>query len=328
MQVAFAASVVARVRFTISPMWQVGTGFRLVRSAATDPVHRPWLDQVRPRVSAAGLENGWLAALIPPSGFVADLLNPTPAGPAPTLQEELAAIAATPAHLVSRDVARLRETSARSARLRALDADPCASMARVVEEIDLFWRIALAPYWDRIRATLEADVFHRARHVAEYGVGHLLNDLHPLLSWEDDVLRLVRRRLSPPRDPDAPTGLFLLPCAFKGPGLATLLSADEPWQIAYRARAIGQLWERPAASGTAALAAVVGRARATLLAELQTPTTTSDLARRTGMSMSGVSQNLTALRAAGFVSANRAGRHVLYARTAIGDSLFSTMTPT
>ncbi|MFD0573635.1 ArsR/SmtB family transcription factor [Kitasatospora gansuensis] len=72
-----------------------------------------------------------------------------------------------------------------------------------------------------------------------------------------------------------------------------------------------------------ALAAVIGRSRAVLLAELDTPASTTDLARRTGITAGGVSQHLTALRAAGLVDAHRSGRYVLYVRTEAAEVLLA-----
>ena len=65
-ELAFTADDLALTRFAVSPMWEVVTSFRLLAGGAAHPVHRPWLDQVRPRVAAAGLDAGWLAELIPP----------------------------------------------------------------------------------------------------------------------------------------------------------------------------------------------------------------------------------------------------------------------
>lgn len=45
-----------------------------------------------------------------------------------------------------------------------------------------------------------------------------------------------------------------------------------------------------------------------------------------GLSAAGVSQHLTALRAAGLTSTHRAGRSVLYARTSLADSLLTAQT--
>lgn len=66
---------------------------------------------------------------------------------------------------------------------------------------------------------------------------------------------------------------------------------------------------------------MLGRSRTRLLTELDTPASTTELAHRTGLSPAGVSQYLTALRDAGLVSAHRAGRSVLYARTAAAETL-------
>nr|WP_308014088.1 DUF5937 family protein [Streptantibioticus parmotrematis] len=322
-ELAFSARDVARVRFAVSPLWQVGSSVRMLASGAVDPVHRRWLEQVRPRVAAAGLGEGWLADLVPPTGYVPDFLNPAPTGPAPTLAQELAAVVASPACRVRRDLDHFgHHRGGIGARLRSLHADPRTGLARVAQEIETYWELALAPYWARIRTVLEADVLHRARQVSQYGVGHLLDELHPQVSWSDDVLRLVRSRRFLSRE-TAGAGLLLVPSAFKGPGLSTRIAPPDPPQLAYRARGTGTLWERRTATGTAATAAVLGRTRTLLLTELETPATTTRLAQRTGISKAGVSQNLTALRDAGLVTAHRAGRSVLYARTSVAESLLA-----
>lgn len=323
-ELALSAGDLARMRFAASPMWEVGTSFRLLASGAADPVHRRWLEQVRPRVAAAGLDRGWLAELIPSAGYCPDFLNPAPTGPAPTLREELAAIKAAPAGRVRQDLDHLaHHRGSLGPRLRSLYADPPARLGRVAEEIEAYWDLALAPYWARIRTVLDADIFHRARQVAEHGAGRLFNELHPLVGWDDNVLRLARRQRTLPRESSG-AGLLLIPSAFKGPGLSTRVAPPDPPQLAYRARGVGTLWERRSVTGAAALVAVLGRSRTLLLTELDTPATTTELAHRTGMSMAGVSQSLTALRNAGFVTAHRAGRSVLYARTPVAESVLAT----
>ncbi|MFG3099486.1 ArsR/SmtB family transcription factor [Streptomyces sp. NPDC048182] len=303
-------------------MWEVGAGFRLLRSGADDPLHRRWLEQVRPRLAASGLDRGLLAQLISTASYVPDFLNPAPTGPAPTLPEELAAITATPPDRVRLDLDRLRSHLGRlGPRTRSLYADPGARLPRLAQEIEIYWELALAPYWARVRAVLDADVFHRARQAAEQGAGRVLNDLHPGVSWDRDALRLARRRALT-RETAGP-GLLLIPSAFKGPGLSTRVSPPDPPQLSYRARGVGTLWEPRPTTRTAAVAAVLGRSRTLLLTELDSPANTTELAARTGLSMAGVSQSLTALRAAGLVTAHRTGRTVLYARTSLADSLLT-----
>ena len=323
MELALSVSDLAQMRFTVSPMWEVGPSFRLLRSGSAHPVHRPWAEQVRPRLSAAGLDRGWLAELIPPAGYVPDFLNPAPAGPAPTLAEELAKILAAPAAQVRQDLDCLRHEQGRlGPRARTLYAEPQARLVRVAEEIKTYWELALAPYWARIRAVLDADIFYRTRQVAEHGAGHLFNDLHPSVSWDDNALRLARRQ-RPLSRKTAGAGLLLVPSAFTGPGPFTRVTLPEPPQLAYPARGTGSLWEPRPITRTDALAAVLGRSRTLLLTELETPASTTELAHRTGLSAAGVSQYLTALRDAGLVSAHRAGRSVLYARTSVAESVLA-----
>ncbi|GAA2437932.1 DUF5937 family protein [Streptomyces pulveraceus] len=322
-ELAFAASDLAQMRFAVSPMWEIGPSFRLLNSRPAPGVHRRWAEQVRPRVVDAGLDRGWLSELIPPTGYVPDFLNPAPPGPAPTLAEELARILATPADRVRRDLDHLRHhQGGLGTRLRTLHAEPQARLARVVEEIETYWKVALAPYWARIRTVLDADVFYRARQVAEHGTARLFNDLHPSSSWSDNALRLARRRRTLSRK-TAGAGLLLIPSAFTGPGLRTRVSLPEPPQLAYPARGVGVLWEPRPVTRSAAIAAVIGRSRTMLLTELETPASTTELALRTGLSAGGVSQHLTALRDAGLVSAHRVGRLVLYARTSVAESVLA-----
>ncbi|WP_433250806.1 ArsR family transcriptional regulator [Streptosporangium sp. CA-135522] len=317
-ELAFSADDLALTRFAVSPMWEVITSFRLLAAGSAHPVHRTWVGQVRPRVVAAGLDSGWLAELIPLGGYIPDFLTPPPYEPTPTLDTELAAIRATPADRVLADLDMLRRTGPRC---QALRADPESRLARISEEIEAYWELALAPYWAKIRVVLDADVFYRARQVAEHGVGRLFNDLHSTLSWDDNTLRMVRRHCGISRENAGP-GLLLVPSAFAVHTL-TWARPPQPPQLAYPARGAGTLWEHRPVTRTDAIAGVLGRSRTILLAELAAPASTTDLAHRTGISAAGVSQHLTALRDAGMVSAHRAGRSVLYARTAVAESLLA-----
>src|SRR5436190_504291 len=105
-ELVFSVRDLAQMRFAVSPMWEVGPSFRLLRSPSVHPVHRPWAEQVRPRLAAAGLDRGWLAELVPPSGYVPDFLNPTPSGPSPLLAAELDGILAARAERVRHDLDR------------------------------------------------------------------------------------------------------------------------------------------------------------------------------------------------------------------------------
>ncbi|MET8507381.1 DUF5937 family protein [Streptomyces sp. NPDC004787] len=322
---SFSAADLAQTRFAVSPMWEVVTSFRLLRRDNPPPLHRRWAEQVRPRVRAAGLDRGRLAALVPPHGYLADFLNPTPAGPFPTLEGELDAIERTPAEQIARDLETLGTSPGTSP---GRGPEPLAGLR---DELLTYWELALAPYWARIRGLLEADVFHRARQVAEHGSARVLGELHETVRWDDGTLRLVRRACALTRD-QAGSGLLLIPSAFAWPRVLTRSVAPDPPQLAYPARGIGNLWEpRTTSTATEAVAGVLGRSRALLLAELDTPASTTQLATVLPLSAAAVSQHLTALRHAGLVTAHRSGRSVLYARTAVADALLcpdATHSPT
>ncbi|MCW3063187.1 MAG: transcriptional regulator, partial [Solirubrobacterales bacterium] len=59
------------------------------------------------------------------------------------------------------------------------------------------------------------------------------------------------------------------------------------------------------------------------LAALDAPAATIDLAARLGASPAGVSEHLGVLRRAGLVTARRAGRRVVYARSPAGEALLA-----
>ncbi|MEO3748795.1 helix-turn-helix domain-containing protein [Plantactinospora sp. B5E13] len=100
------------------------------------------------------------------------------------------------------------------------------------------------------------------------------------------------------------------------------MAQGTPPQLAYPARGVGTLWEAGARTSDA-LGAVLGRGRARLLVEMRAPVSTTELARRTGISAGGVSQHLAVLRAAGLVTTQRDGRKVLNLRTTVADALLS-----
>ncbi|MFF3396526.1 hypothetical protein ACFYW1_37140 [Streptomyces sp. NPDC002669] len=114
------------------------------------------------------------------------LPHPGPRRTGPTLAAERDAIRAAPADRVRQDLDHLaRHQGTLGRRLRALHNDPQGLLLKATEEIETYWELALAPYWARIRAVLDTDILHRARTAAEHGTGHLLNDLHTSLSWEN-----------------------------------------------------------------------------------------------------------------------------------------------
>ncbi|MYV67470.1 helix-turn-helix domain-containing protein, partial [Streptomyces sp. SID2131] len=223
---------------------------------------------------------------------------------------------------VREDLRKLAAERGDGGRLQSLHDDPEAVLPKVTDEIETYWELALAPYWARIQKVLEADVFHRARQVAEHGSARVLGELHETVRWDAGTLRLVRRHCALTRG-QAGSGLLLVPSVFAWPRVLTRSVHPDPPQLAYPARGFGAVWEPRTTAATDAVAAVLGRSRALLLAALDTPASTTQLATHSGLSAAGVSQHLTALRNAGLVTSHRSGRSVLYARTSVADQLLN-----
>ncbi|MER7893411.1 DUF5937 family protein [Micromonospora sp. NPDC094482] len=320
--IGLSAGAVARIRFAVSCLWEVVASVRVLRDPGDHAIHLPWVRRVRPQLTAAGLvgpDGGLLWQLVPaPPGYLPDFLTPPPAGLNADLAAELDALRATPADTVRAHLDLC--PGDRAPAVAALYADPPAGLRRLAEEIESYWRIALAPQWPRLRLLLDTEIAARARRLAEDGAAGLLNDLHQQVRWEDDTLLIAQRHCLAPDVASGP-GLVLVPSVFVWPSVLSVSAGDVP-QLAYPARGLGALWERP--SGVPdALAAVIGRGRARLLTELASPVSTTELARRTGMSPGGVSQHLTSLRAAGLVTTHRRGRALLSSRTDLAEALLS-----
>jgi biotin operon repressor len=320
--IGLSASAVARIRFAVSCLWEVAASVRVLRNPSDHAVHLPWVRKVRPQLIDAGLigpDGGLLWQLIPAEpGYLPDFLTPPPDGLTPDLQAELAMLRATPADVVRAQL----ELGAGppTASVRRFHADPAAGLRRLADEITEYWRIALAADWPRMTLLFDNEVFNRARRLAESGAAGLLNDLHQRVRWEDDTLSITQRYCSAADVPDG-SGLVLIPSVFVWPSVLSV-AAGEPPQLAYPARGVATLWEAPPRASDA-LSAVIGRGRARVLVELGSPLSTTELARRTGMSAGGVSQHLAALRAAGLVVARRHGRAILNSRTTIAEALLA-----
>ncbi|MCP2343237.1 ArsR/SmtB family transcription factor [Actinomadura rupiterrae] len=307
LELTFSADDLAYTRFAISPLWEAVAAARVLKHPAEHPLHRRWAEAVRPRLD--GVRLAPLLELIGPR-VIAAFACPPPASPAPDLDLELAALRLQPHERVVRDRATLGLPPS---------SDPQADLDQLADTVAAFWDAALAPYWPRVRTLLDGDILYRARLLASGGAQRLFADLSPGVSWIGDGLRVPRN--SPGAVPLDGRGLLLVPSAFTWPKLFSLTAPG--WQplLRYPARGVGTLWERTDRNTPEALARILGRSRARLLTLLDEPASTGDLAVRTGMSPGGTSQHLTALRDAGLVSAHRAGRYVLYARTRIAEAL-------
>lgn len=313
------------VRFACSPVWETLAAVRTLVDARARSYHEPWHRLVRGRV--ARLDLSPLDAVEPARGFVPDFLTPPPRAAWPRLRDQLAEIRATPPAQVAHELARCRETVEDAEQRRLLDsflADPAGARDLLADRVYAAWAELVAPFWIRVRSLLDRDVEQRSRMLARHGLRRVLDELHPRIRWTKRGLSLADRsgRTVELRE----RGLVLMPSAYSWPSVAAIV--DEPWQptIVYPARGLAELWRVPAPPADA-LARLLGRTRALVLASLDQPYSTTALGALLELSPAGASRHLLALRDAGLVAATRHGHEIRYTRTPLATALLGGRGP-
>ncbi|MGW6936701.1 DUF5937 family protein [Lentzea sp. NPDC054927] len=294
------------VRFAVSPLSELTLSLRVLKDPAKYPLHVPWARRIR------DVDAEVLLALSNDRGWTPDFLSPRPVTPFARIEDEFAA---------------LREISTRTMRrdFRAVLGEVPAVLRdrdRVFDALETYWHAALAGHWGRMRTVLEADIAHRGRDMAQRGLAAMFSGISDRITFTGQVVQVRIKGAPAWRVEAAGQGLTLMPSVFAR-HTAVPVDPGAPPLLIYAARGAGTVWETGRGRGPAALAGVLGQVRADLLAGLAEPCSSTDLARRTGVTTSAVNQHLRALRDAGLLASQRHGRSVVYARTELGDALVS-----
>jgi DNA-binding transcriptional ArsR family regulator len=314
----FGVEDLLRLRFAISPMWEVVASLRRLREPSGAGLHLPWIHDLRGG-RLTGIDLAPALSLSPPTGYVPDFISPPPTSPLADFEDQIEEVRSTSPRQVRNDLGLMLGGKPPPPVLEPFLTEPKRALRRLAKEFESYWSVAIEPYWPRIRALLEADIAYRARRLTEGGPAALFSDLHPAIAWHDSTLHVEQQFRG--HVELAGRGLLLVPTVFSWISPVTITA--RPWQptLIYPARGIGTLWETGGERTPEALAGVVGRTRAALLAALDAPRSTTDVARLLGITAGGASQHLGALRAAGLVAGRRDGRVVLYVRTPLADAL-------
>ncbi|MGH3352118.1 MAG: DUF5937 family protein [Nocardioides sp.] len=311
-----AGADLSEVRFAISPLNELTLSLRALRDPGRFPIHLPWLRTVE----SASLDRETLLALTNELLWTPDFLNPRPRSPLARLEDELELVAATPPARVRADLAAVHFDGVPA----VLDGRPQAVLRRVLTALRDYWKACFEPHWPRMRAVLEADIVHRGRMIVHSGMATMFTDISPRVALADDLLtiRLTTSKVDYRRT-TAGDGLTLVPTLFsRNP--STPISPDEPPVMFYPARGIGTLWAGDRVSpprSPRALSDLIGETRSGILALLEAPASSTELAVRLGVTAPAVNQHLRAMRAAGLLTSARHGRSVLYLRSDLGDRL-------
>ena len=171
----------------------------------------------------------------------------------------------------------------------------------------------------------------RSRLVAALGgADALFADLHRSIVRESGLLQVVKEHSCAHHTTDVEIdcggrGLVLIPAVFAWPDCVMMI--DQPWQptLSYSPRGVANLWEPEMQDARGAMDELIGGTRAEIMRTLEIPMTTSEVATRLGVTPGAVSQQLSTLRRAGVVEADRVGRGVYSRLTPLGQSLLELL---
>jgi hypothetical protein len=315
LRVHFTAEDLARVRVAPGPdpLWEILLSLHVLRQRSATPVFGTWRTNVR---STLPDDTRWLMQLAPPVGYSPDFLTPTAGSCA--LDAGIDAILSTPVESLRADLAQLDCQQRLDPRTHLLASGDTATLDSLGEALRAYHRHALAPIWDEIRAVVDADRAVRARSFLDHGCEGMLAALHPTISWTPPVLSIESR--FPHRDVHLRgQGLVLVPSYFCWERPIMLRDQRHPPVLVYPiARDL-----HVTSAGKRSLEALLGRTRAAALAVIAGGCTTTELARRLGISAASASAHATVLRDAGLAVAQRHRNSVLHTASALGVELLA-----
>jgi DNA-binding transcriptional ArsR family regulator len=316
LQIDIGAEDLAQTRFACSALHEAMASLRVLADPTAHAMQLPWLRDALPRLR--GVDLTLLRSLVPSQGYVPDFVTPPPDSPLPDFDTELKRVASVDGEQVRAEIS-LAFNGQPPAIVREAFSDPVAGLQRLAAELGIYYGAVLRHWWPTIRTVLESDISYRSRLLTDGGTRALFAQLHPAVRWQPGGRLTVKIIYDAPVSLSG-QGLLLMPSVFTWPSLGA--TTDAPWQptLVYPARGIATVWDT-ATAAPEALARVLGRTRAQLLATLDSPHTGAELARELAVTASAVSHHVTALRAVGLIATHRDGRRVICRRTTLGNQL-------
>ncbi|GAA1689876.1 DUF5937 family protein [Kribbella yunnanensis] len=295
------------VRFALSPASETVLSLRALRDPGRFPLQLPWIRTVQPLLE--DLDWTVLSHLVNDTMGSPDYLTPRPTSPLTQFTDELQLIAAVD-----------QETFTRQHTAVNGELPEGLTPARVTTALDDYWQTVIAPYWNRMRTILSADITYRGHVLTQQGTGAMLNELGPAISYSQGLLKVDKVSAISRVEKVDGRGLVLQPTLFGPHAVIPYDPGAEPF-LGYPPRGQANLWTVVDPPTPQDLAKLIGTARARILQLLTHPRTTTDVAAELGVTPSAVSQHLQLLRRTGLVEPQRAGKQVLYRPTELASLL-------
>ncbi|SBT52131.1 helix-turn-helix domain-containing protein [Micromonospora auratinigra] len=321
LKVIFSSEDILRTRVApaADPVWELVLSLHLLQGREREPLLLEWRRAVARalRTGADGEQFRLLFALNPPRGYFPDFL--TPYASRDGFEAGLEAVRSTPVDLLRRDLTLLSGEHALPAPAGALARGEPEVLRHLTESMARYRALAVAPYWSRIQAAVEADRARRARAMLDGGPEGLLDSLRPSMRWADGVLEVLDYPDTRELRLDG-RGLLLVPSFFCARTPVALLDPTLPPVLVYPVDRLGGLTplRDPDDADREALAALLGRTRAAVLAAAEDGCTTGEVARRLSISAAAASQHASVLRNAGLLVSHRDRNTVLHTLTPLG----------
>lgn len=314
LRVHFTAGDLARTRIADGPdqLWEILLSVQQLGEQRPDPVLRGG-DAPHGRQALRAM-----APLMPPRGYFPDFLTPV-ASLGAGLEEGIDAVLSTPRRRLRAELARMAEdTVLPSWTRRIADGEPQVlhGLGRALRH---HHTTALVPAWRQISERVQGDRRRRVLAQCAGGTEAMLRTFGNGLSWQppylvadypiDRELRLEGR------------GLVLVPSYFCRGMPVTLADPDLPPVLVYPAQAHRSPNDTLPGND---LGLLLGHTRAAILRTLVEESTTTELARRAGVSVSSASEHAGVLRGAGLVTSTQHGNRVRHSLTALGAALLDS----
>lgn len=323
LRVYFTAEDLARVRVASGPdvLWEISNSVQTLQRRDGARVFGAWRRWARPRLSDSCR---LLSPLLPPHGCSPDFLTPTD-GAGETLHAAVDTLVRTPRPRLRTDLTRVAASRRLPGWTDSLAQGDAAALRQLGQALHTYHLEALAPFWPRIHAQIDADRIIRLHSLLDGGTDGLLAGLGPQLRWNPPVLEV-----------DYPVdhqlrldgrGLTLQPSFFCWPTPVTLADGELPPVLVYPIDHATD-WTHPMPHRTppdrpddGALGPLIGHTRAAVLRAARTGSSTVELARLLAVTHPAVSQHVKVLRAAGLLTTVRRAGRSLHVATAEGRAL-------
>ncbi|WBC14084.1 winged helix-turn-helix domain-containing protein [Micromonospora sp. WMMA1998] len=331
LKIIFSSEDILRTRVApaADPLWELVLSVHLLQGRGRDPLMTTWRRTVAHGLrSDTGAERyRLLLALNPPRGYFPDFL--TPSASRDGFEAGLEAVRGTPADMLRRDLTLLASENPLPPSATALARGEPDMLHHLTEAMARYQSLAVTPYWTRVQAAVEADRARRARAMLDGGAEGLLASLRPSMRWGDGVLEVLDYPDTRELHLDG-RGLLLVPSFFCSRTPVALVDPTLPPVLVYPVDRLGGLTPgggaaRDGGAGQSeALAALLGRTRASVLQAADEGCTTGEMARRLHISAAAASQHTTVLRNAGLLVSHRDRNTVLHTLTPLGRAVLES----